>query len=108
MITTENSLGALAKLCYKHLDGSVLTHADLVSVLNRMPFTSDENESMTSHRILLDQIEQADSVVHHEAVKPAAQQAVSRIRQHIVEQGPQPEERVLDFANIVRLEKLVF
>jgi hypothetical protein len=47
-------MGALAKLCYKHIDGSILTHADLVSVLNRMPFTSDENESMTYHRIQLD------------------------------------------------------
>lgn len=101
-------MGALAKLCYNHIDNNILTHADLVSVLNRMPFTSDENESMTSHRILLDQIENPNSVIHHASVKPAAQQAVSRIRQHIAEHGSQPEERVLDQANIMRLEKLSF
>jgi hypothetical protein len=39
LCTTESSMGALAKLCYVHIDGDVLTHADLVSVLNRMPFT---------------------------------------------------------------------
>lgn len=72
LITTENSMGALAKLCYAHMDGSVLAPADLVAVLNRMPFTSDENESMTTHRLLLDQIENPASVIHNAAIKPAA------------------------------------
>lgn len=107
MITTENSLGALAKLCYAHMDGSVLTEGDLISVLNRMPFTSDENESMTSHRILFDQIENPASVINANAgAKKAASEAVQRIRQHVIEQGPQPEERILDFANTQRLDTL--
>jgi hypothetical protein len=81
LITTENSLGALAKLCYAHMDGAILTPVDLVSVLNRIPFSSDENESMTTHRLLLDQIETQGSVVHNEVVKPAARDALNRIKQ---------------------------
>lgn len=81
MITTENSLGALAKLCYAHMDGSVLSEGDLISVLHRMPFTSDENESMTSHRILFDQIENPASVINTNAgAKQAAFEAVQRIK----------------------------
>lgn len=72
-----------------------------------MPFTSDENESMTSHRILFDQIENPASVINANAgAKKAASEAVQRIRQHVIEQGPQPEERILDFANTQRLDTL--
>ena len=106
LITTENSLGALAKLCYAHMDGTVLTPVDLVSVLNRIPFSSDENESMTTHRLLLDQIEMQGSVVHNEFIKPAAREALNRIKQQIDEEGAQVENRILDAANIQRLSKI--
>ncbi len=88
------------------MDGAILTPVDLVSVLNRIPFSSDENESMTTHRLLLDQIETQGSVVHNEVVKPAARDALNRIKQQIDEEGVQVENRILDALNIQRLSKI--
>jgi hypothetical protein len=47
-------MGAIAKMAYKHIDGKNLTTADLAGVLSRMPFTAQETENMTSHRILIE------------------------------------------------------
>lgn len=71
-----------------------------------MPFTSDENESMTTHRLLLDQIETPGSVVHNELIKPAVREALNRIKQHVDVHGAQVENRVLDLANIKRLHNI--
>ena len=53
---TENSMGALLKLSYNHIDGTHLTKADMVHVLNHMPFTEDEPECKVTHRIFLEEV----------------------------------------------------
>ena len=45
MEATENAMGALAKIAYKHMDGSNVTEADLSGVFSFMPFKSDECEA---------------------------------------------------------------
>ena len=45
MEATENAMGALAKLAYKHMDGSNVTEADLCGVFGFMPFKEDECEA---------------------------------------------------------------
>lgn len=52
--STESTLGALAKIAYNHLDGKHIKEEDLAGVLSRMPFTSYEGESLTSHRLLIE------------------------------------------------------
>lgn len=54
LMCTESVMGAMAKMAYKHIDGKNLTTADLAGVLSRMPFTAQETENMTSHRILIE------------------------------------------------------
>ena len=41
---TENAMGALAKIAYKHMDGTNVTAADLAGVYGFFPFKSDECE----------------------------------------------------------------
>jgi hypothetical protein len=53
MVQTENALGALARLSYSQMDGTVLTEADFEGVLSKMPFTSDQEECQMSHKIFL-------------------------------------------------------
>lgn len=83
MEATENAMGALAKLAYKHIDGTNVTEADLCGVYSFFPFKEDECEAQTSHRIFFDQIKDSSSVVHSAAVKPAAQEALNKIREHV-------------------------
>ena len=45
MDATENAMGALAKIAYKHIDGSTVTEADLSGVFSFFPFKSDECEA---------------------------------------------------------------
>ena len=47
-------MAALAKMAYRHLDNKNVTSADLVGIISRMPFLSDETEAMSSHRILIE------------------------------------------------------
>lgn len=54
LIITESTLGAIAKMAYNHMDGKLITHADLTGVLSKMPFTSFDGESCSSHRHLID------------------------------------------------------
>jgi len=82
IMCTESVMGAMAKMAYKHMDGKNLTTADLAGVLSRMPFTAQETENMTSHRILIEQCLDPKSIVHNNAVKPAAQAAIKRIREY--------------------------
>jgi hypothetical protein len=53
MVQTENAMGALARLCYSQMDGSILTEADLEGVLSKMPFKNEQEEAQMSHKILL-------------------------------------------------------
>lgn len=45
MEATENAMGALVKIAYKHMDGTNVTEADLSGVMGFMPFKSDECEA---------------------------------------------------------------
>ena len=44
MELTENAMGALAKLAYKHMDDTNVTEADLAGVFSFFPFKQDECE----------------------------------------------------------------
>lgn len=79
MEATENAMGALAKIAYKHIDGTNVTEADLCGVFGFFPFVSDELESQNTHKIFLEQIGDSASVVHSVAIKPAAQAALAKI-----------------------------
>ena len=48
---------------------------------------------MTTHRLLLDQIETQGSVLDNEMIKPAAREALNRIKQQIDEEGDQVDTR---------------
>ena len=98
MEATENAMGALAKIAYKHMDGSNVTEADLSGVFSFMPFKSDECEAQTTHRIFLEQISDSASVVHSAGVKPAAQEALAKIRAHVADEDPDADVKVLSFA----------
>ena len=69
LIITESTLGAIAKMAYNHMDGKLITHADLTGVLSKMPFTAFDGESCTSHRHLIDQWLQPTSHVHNGKVE---------------------------------------
>ena len=45
MEATENAMGAILKLCYRHIDGNNLKEEDLVGVLGMFPFKEDECEA---------------------------------------------------------------
>lgn len=79
MEATENAMGALARIAYKHIDGTNVTEADLCGVFGFFPFTSDELEAQTTHKIFMEQIGDSASVVHSAAIKPAAQAALAKI-----------------------------
>ena len=55
MEATENAMGALAKIAYKHI-GADVSEADLCGVLGFLPFTSDESEAVTTHKYFLEQV----------------------------------------------------
>jgi len=44
----------MAKIAYNHLDSKNITKDDLIKVFSKMPFTAFENESTTSHRLLIE------------------------------------------------------
>jgi len=99
MEATENAMGALAKIAYKHSGSSDVTESDLVGVLSFFPFKSDECESQTTHRIFLEQVKDGASVVHSAGVKAAAQEALGKIRAHVEAEGPDAEVKVLSAAS---------
>jgi len=88
MDATENAMGALAKIAYKHIGSGQVTEADLCGVFSFFPFKEDECEAQTSHRIFIEQVMTADSVVHSAAVKPAAQTALNKIKEHVSNESP--------------------
>ena len=69
---TENYLGALMKLSYKHLDGTNITKADMGYVLDHMPLTSDECESKVSHRILIEELRNQNANLMSADIQPKA------------------------------------
>ena len=72
MEATENAMGALAKIAYKHMDGTNVTAADLAGVYSFFPFKSDECECQCTHGYFIEQIANSASPVHSAEVKPAA------------------------------------
>lgn len=85
MISTENAMGSLAKLAYKHLDGVHVKEEDLMGVLSMLPFKQDECEAQTTHRIFLDELRDANSLLNAPQIKPSAMEALKRIREHVQE-----------------------
>ena len=77
---TENYLGALMKLSYKHLDGTNITKADMGYVLDHMPLTSDECESKVSHRILIEELRNQNANLMSAEIQPKAVGALKRIQ----------------------------
>ena len=108
MEATENAMGALAKIAYKHIDGAIVTEADLSGVLSFMPFKSDECEAQQTHRIFLEQINDSASAVHSAGVKPAAQEALAKIRAHVAEETADAEVKVLSFASKAAINQINF
>ena len=98
MEATENAMGALAKIAYKHSGTAEVGEGDLAGVLGFFPFKSDECESQTTHRIFLEQIKDGSSIVHTAAVKPAAQEALNKLRAHVESESPDAEVKVLSHA----------
>ena len=82
---TENYLGALMKLSYKHIDESTLTKEDMSYVLAHMPFTSDECESKVSHRILINEIRNQNPHLVSTDMQPKAINALKAIKKHVTE-----------------------
>lgn len=108
MELTENAMGALAKLAYKHMDGTNVTEADLAGVFSFFPFKQDECECQTTHRIFLEQIGDSASVIHSAAVKPAAQEALAKIRSRVAEESPNADVKILSFASKQTLASVNF
>ena len=87
-------------MAYNHLDGKNITNADFVGVLSRMPFTSFENENVSTHGYLIDQYLTTSSVVHNKQLLPAVQAALKRIREY------QGETKVLSHESQQKLATL--
>jgi len=95
-------MGALAKMSYQHLDNSVITSADLIGVLSRMPFTAYEDENKTSHRLLVEQWSKADSVLHTNGIEASARDALKRISEY------QGEATIISHETKIALSQLQF
>lgn len=95
MEATENAMGALAKIAYKHIGSPEVTEADLAGVFSFFPFKSDEAEAQTTHRIFLEQVKDTSSPLYLASVKPAAQEALRKIREHVEAEGPDAEVKIL-------------
>lgn len=108
MDSTENAMGALAKIAYKHIDGSTVTEADLCGVFSFFPFKEDENEAQCTHRAFLEQIANGSSAVHSAGVKPAAQEALNKIRSHVQSAGEDADIQILNFASKAALAQINF
>ena len=73
------------KLTYKHIDGNLLTKADMAYVLSHMPFTSDECESKMSHRLLIEELQKENPHLMSADIKPKAIAALQAIKKHVAE-----------------------
>lgn len=107
IISTENTLGGLAKLGYAHLEGTHVTTADLVGVFSRFPFTSEQNEAQLSHAMLIEQYQNPASIVRTDAgVKAAAEAALAKIKAYFLEQGETSEVEILSSASAIAIQNL--
>lgn len=106
MEATENAMGALIKIAYKHTGSADVSEADLAGVLGFFPFKSDECEAQTTHRIFLEQIKDASSALHAAGVKPSAQAALRKIREHVASETADCEVHVLSTAGKNQLASL--
>ena len=91
MVSTENAMGGIARLCYNQMDGTHLTEEDLIGVFSKMPFTHEEAEAQQSHELILKQFAKPDSIIHSANVKAAAQGVVQRIVAHLETNGNDPK-----------------
>jgi len=94
LLATESTLGALAKLCYAHMNGSTVTETDLAGVLSRMPFTQDDTEAISSHRILIEQFSNPASVLQSAGLKASAVAALKKIKQ--LSESGESKVKILD------------
>jgi len=106
MEATENAMGALAKIAYRHMDGTNVTEADLCGVFSFLPFKEDECECQTTHRIFLDQIRDGASVVHSANIKPAALEALNRIRAHVGSESSDANVKIMSFESKALLAQI--
>ena len=80
-------MDALAKIAYKHLGQSPdITESDLCEIFESFPFTTNETFAWAAHYFFLEQIQDATSVVHKASIKPAAQKALLKIREHLAKE----------------------
>lgn len=75
-------MGALARMCYRHMDQKNLTDADLIGILSRFPFTAYEDENKTAHRNLYEEWTNSNSVLHRSNIEPSALAALGKIRNY--------------------------
>jgi len=76
-------MGAMAKMCYKHIDGKVLHDHDLTPILSKMPFTAFEDENKSTHKTLIEQWCDAKSIIHTSpALEQSAREALTRVRNY--------------------------
>ena len=106
MEASENAMGALAKIAYKHMDGTNVTEADLCGVFSFLPFKEDECECQTTHRIFLDQIRDTSSIVHSANIKPAAQEALARLRVHVGSESSDANVKIVSFESKAVLSQI--
>ena len=107
MEATENAMGALAKIAYKHAGAADVTEADLAGVFSFFPFKSDECEAQVTHRIFLEHVADSSSILHTSAaVKAAAQQALGRIRAHVADEADDADVKVLSFASKAAINQI--
>ena len=104
--TTENYMGALIKIAYKHLDGNTVTKADMVHVLTHMPFTSDEPECKMTHKLFLEEVRSQNQHLMSPEVYPAVQQAIKAIKEHLDNEGDNPEVQILTIESKGLLEQM--
>lgn len=79
LVSTESTIGALAKIAYMHLDNKIVTNSDLCMIFSKMPFTGWDDENKNAHRCLIQQFAEPTSHVHNSSVKSAAIAALERI-----------------------------
>ena len=100
-------MGALAKIAYKHMDGTNVTEADLCGVFSFLPFKEDECECQTTHRIFLEQIQDTSSIVHSANIKAAAQEALTRLRVHVGSESSDANVKIVSFESKAVLSQIV-
>ena len=72
-----------------------------------MPLKADENENMKSHSILIAELHDASSIVNTSAaVNQAAKEAIIRMKEYLVEQGDDPEIKILNAESKIAIQQM--